>query len=161
MPASPDHDRRAAPRVSQDEALEHFEATGTPYDSLTVPALATLTVRGGGLWIHGDLSQTALILSRFADQPIAPIPPLEGRSALLVTPARSRRRALAGGDRCHEVARRLRASLRLSGGAHRPSAVWAAVGDLKQRERRDAWKLQGLLIHLEALRKLSEQAAGR
>ena len=72
--------------VSQDEALEHFEATGTPYDSLTVPALATLTVRGGGLWIHGDLSQTALILSRFADQPIAPIPPLEGRSALLVIP---------------------------------------------------------------------------
>lgn len=72
--------------VSQEEALEHIAATGTPYDTLTVPALATLSLRGGGLWIRGDLSQVGLILSRFADQPIAPIPPLGGRSALLAIP---------------------------------------------------------------------------
>ena len=32
--------------VSQAEALEHIAATGTPYDTLTVPALATLSLRG-------------------------------------------------------------------------------------------------------------------
>ena len=72
--------------VSQSEALEHIAAAGIPYDFLTVPALATLTVRGGGLWIHGDLSHVALVLSRFADQPTAPIPPLGARSALLAIP---------------------------------------------------------------------------
>ena len=72
--------------MSQDEALEHLAATGAPYDVLAVPALATLTVRGGGLWIRGDLSQLALILGHFADQPITPIPPLHRRSALLAIP---------------------------------------------------------------------------
>jgi hypothetical protein len=72
--------------VSETEALEHIAAAGTPYDTLTVPALAALTLRGSGLWIHGDLSQVALTLSRFAEQPTAPIPPLGGRSGLLAIP---------------------------------------------------------------------------
>jgi hypothetical protein len=72
--------------VSQAQALEHLAAAGTLYETLTVPALATLTVRGGGLWIGGDLSEVAMVLRRFADQPIARIPPLEGRSGLLAIP---------------------------------------------------------------------------
>jgi hypothetical protein len=72
--------------VSQQEALENLAAAGARYETLTVPALATLTVSGNGLWIGGDLSQVALVLGRFADQPFAPIPPLGGRSGLLALP---------------------------------------------------------------------------
>jgi hypothetical protein len=72
--------------VTEGEAFEHALAVGTSYDTLTVPALATLTLRGGGLWIHGDLSHVAMRLGRFGDQPIVPISPLGGRSALLAIP---------------------------------------------------------------------------
>jgi hypothetical protein len=73
--------------VSQTEALEHVLAVGTPYETLTVPALATLTIHGGGVWLHGDLSHVVLMVGRFADQPTAVIQPLGGRSELLAIPA--------------------------------------------------------------------------